>query len=186
MLIRLIFLCALLCGLTFAQEATSPLGSPSGNAPAKVQRRAMLEFTYEPEAGRLEIKALNRDGSQAFPLESLRLTAIGDRFEQGRKVTAAVEGLNDSSFRVQLGLPEGAWNLVFEAVAGGERLTGSHVLGVGRSPLTARLALVRPPDREVSRLSLVALLVFVIPVALGLLAVGWAVMGRMRAARAEA
>ena len=182
MLIRLILLCAFLCGLAFAQEASNP----SGNAPAKVQRRAMLEFTYDPEAGRLEIKALNRDGSQAFPLESLRLTAIGDRFEQGRKVTATVEGLNDSSFRVQLGLPEGAWNLVFEAVAGGERLTGSHVLGVGKSPITARLALVRPPDREVSRLSLVTLLVFAVPVGLGLVAVAWAMLGRMRSARAEA
>ena len=171
-------LAVLLCGLGVAQEAP-------GNAPAQVRRRALLELQYQPDGDTLRLEARNRDGSQDFPLEALKLHAIGDQAERGRRVDISVERVNDSGFRAQPGLPEGAWNLVLEATAGGERLVGYYWLGVDKSPVQARVALVRAPDAEVSRLSWWAIAVFAVPVGLGALAVAWGLVGRARAAQTE-
>jgi hypothetical protein len=167
-----------LLGLTFAQPATE--------LPAKIERRAILEFSYEPDQGILEAHAFSPDGSNPFPLEKFDVAALADRLEQGRVEHTTVTRLDDSSFRAQLGLAEDSgWNLLFDVVAGGEELKGSYLLQVTRSTARGKLALVRPPTEEISRLSLITALLVGIPLAIAAIVVALTLFRRAQESRAE-
>ncbi len=99
---------------------------------------------------------------------------------------ATVERTSDTTYTVNLGLPEGEWNLHVKAEANGERLEGLYLLGVGTSPINGQLALA-PPNPEVSRITWIIGLMLGIPVALGVLVTVLAVFSKARqTARAEA
>jgi hypothetical protein len=154
--------------------------------PAKIERRAILEFSYEPDAGVLEAHAFTPNGKDPFPLEKFDVSALADRIEQGRIEHTTVTRLNDSSFRAQLGLAQDTgWNLQFDAVAGGEALKGSFLLQVTQSTARGKLALVRPPTEEISRLSLITSLLVGIPLSIAAIVVGLTVFRRAQVARAE-
>jgi hypothetical protein len=169
---------SLTSSLTFAQPAT--------DMPAKIERRAILEFSYEPDGGILEAHAFTPDGSNPFPLEKFDVSALADRLEQGRVEHTTVTRLDDSSFRAQLGLAEDSgWNLLFDVVAGSEALKGSYLLQVTKSTARGKLALVRPPTEEISRLSLITSLLVGIPLAIAAIVVGLTLFRRAQVARAE-
>jgi hypothetical protein len=169
---------SLTSSLTFAQ--------PASELPAKIERRAILEFSYEPESGILEAHAFTPDGSNPFPLEKFDVSALADRLEQGRVEHTTVTRLDDSSFRAQLGLAEDSgWNLLFDVVAGGEALKGSYLLQVTKSTARGKLALVRPPTEEISRLSLITSLLVGIPLSIAAIVVAFTLFRRAQAARAE-
>jgi hypothetical protein len=164
--------------LTFAQ--------PASDLPAKIERRAILEFSYEPDEGILEAHTFTPDGSNPFPLEKFDVSALADRLEQGRVEHTTVTRLDDSSFRAQLGLAEDSgWNLLFDVVAGGEALKGSYLLQVTKSTARGKLALVRPPTEEISRLSLITSLLVGIPLSIAAIVVALTLFKRAQAARAE-
>jgi hypothetical protein len=173
-----IALLGLTSSLTFAQ--------PSSDLPAKIERRAILEFSYEPDEGILEAHAFTPDGSNPFPLEKFDVSALADRLEQGRVEHTTVTRLDDSSFRAQLGLAEDSgWNLLFDVVAGGEALKGSYLLQVTKSTARGKLALVRPPTEEISRLSLITALLVGIPLSITAFILALTFLQRAQAARAE-
>jgi hypothetical protein len=145
--------------------AQTGVGQPQ--SPIKIERRAILEFSYEPEEGILEAHALTPNGADAFPLENFAVSALADRLEQGRVEHTSVTRLDDSGFRAQLGLAQDTgWNLQFEVIAGGETLKGSYLLQVTQATTRGRLALTRPPTKEISRLSLLTSLLVGIPLGL--------------------
>ena len=151
-----------------------------------IRRKAIMEFTFDPSVGRMDVGILNATGTGAFRLDSLEVTAIGDQWERGRSVRASVERTSDSTFTVNLGLPEGEWNLHVKASAGGESLEGLYLLGVGKSPTNGQFALT-PPNPEVNRITWIIGLMLGIPVALGVLVTLFAVIAKARqTARAEA
>ncbi len=151
-----------------------------------IRRKAIMEFTFDPSLGRMDVGVLNATGSAAFKLDSLEINAIGDQWERGRSVRASVERTSDATFRVNLGLPEGEWNLHVKAEANGERLEGLYLLGVGESVTRGQFALA-PPNPEVNRITWIIGLMLGIPVALGVLVTVLAVIARARqTARAEA
>jgi hypothetical protein len=169
---------SLTSSLTFAQPATE--------LPAKIERRAILEFSYEPDEGILEAHAFTPDGSNPFPLEKFDVSALADRLEQGRVEHTTVTRLDDSSFRAQLGLAEDSgWNLLFDVVAGGEALKGSYLLQVTKSTARGKLALVRPPTEEISRLSLITSLLVGIPLSIAAMVVALTLFKRAQAARTD-
>ena len=154
--------------------------------PAKIERRAILEFTYQPDDGILEAHAFTPNGADPFPLEQFNVFALADRLEQGRVEHTTMTRLNDSGFRAQLGLTQDTgWNIQFDAVAGGEALKGSYLLQVTQSTARGKLALVRPPTEEISRLSLITSLLVGIPLGIAAIVVGWTVFRRSQVARAE-
>jgi hypothetical protein len=164
--------------LVAAQTAT--------DSPAKIERRAILEFSYEPDQGILEARAFTPDGSNPFPLEKFEVSALADRLEQGKVEHTTVTRLDDSGFRAQLGLPQDTgWNLLFDVVAGGETLKGSYLLQVTTSTAQGKLALVRPPTEEISRLSLITSLLVGIPLGIAAIVVGLTLFRRAQVARAE-
>ena len=176
--IFVIVLFSLTSSLSIAQSAT--------DLPAKIERRAILEFSYEPDEGILEAHTFTPDGSNPFPLEKFEVSALADRLEQGRIEHTTVTRLNDSSFRAQLGLTQDTgWNLLFDVVAGGEALKGSFLLQVTGSTAKGKLALVRPPTEEISRLSLITSLLIGIPLGIAAIVVGLTLFRRARVARAE-
>jgi hypothetical protein len=163
---------------SFAQSDTSPA--------ARIERRAILEFTYEPDGGILEAHALTPNGADPFPLEKFAVFALADRLEQGQVEHTTVTRLNDSSFRAQLGLAQDTgWNLQFDAVAGGEALKGSYLLQVTQSTARGKLALVRPPTEEISRLSLITSLLVGIPLGMAAIVVSLTLFRRAQVTRAE-
>jgi hypothetical protein len=173
-----IALLGLTSSLTFAQ--------PASDLPAKIERRAILEFSYEPDEGILEAHAFTPDGSNPFPLEKFEVSALADRLEQGRVEHTTVTRLDDSSFRTQLGLAEDSgWNLLFDVVAGGEALKGSYLLQVTKSTARGKLALVRPPTEEISRLSLITSLLVGIPLSIAAIVVALTLFRRAQVAQAE-
>lgn len=163
---------------TFAQSAT--------DLPARIERRAILEFSYEPEGGILEAHAFTPDGSNVFPLEKFDVSALADRLEQGRVEHTTVTRMDDSGFQAQLGLTEDTgWNLLFDVVAGGETLKGSYLLQVTQSTARGKLALIRPPTEEISRLSLITSLLVGIPLSIAAIVVGLTLFRRAQLARSE-
>ena len=164
--------------LTNAQSAT--------DLPAKIERRAILEFSYEPDEGILTAHAFTPDGSNPFPLEKLEISALADRLEQGRVEHTTVTRLDDSSFRAQLGLTQDTgWNLLFDVVAGGEALKGSFLLQVTKSSARGKLALVRPPTEEISRLSLITSLLIGIPLGIAAIVVALTLFRRTQTTQNE-
>jgi hypothetical protein len=173
-----IALSSLTSSLTSAQTASE--------LPAKIERRAILEFSYEPNGGMLEAHAFTPNGADPFPLEKFEVSALADRLEQGRIEHTTVTRLDDSSFRAQLGLAQDTgWNIQFDAVAGGEALKGSYLLQVTQSTARGKLALVRPPTEEISRLSLITSLLVGIPLGIAAIVVGLTLFKRAQVARAE-
>jgi hypothetical protein len=174
--------------LVMAFMITSSLvaAQTAADSPAKIERRAILEFSYEPDQGVLEARAFTPDGSNPFPLEKFEVSALADRLEQGRVEHTTVTRLDDSGFRAQLGLPqETGWNLLFDVVAGGEVLKGSYLLRVTKSTARGKLALVRPPTEEISRLSLITALLVGIPLSITAIVVAFTLFRRAQVARAE-
>jgi hypothetical protein len=172
--------------LTASLNSSLILAQPATDTPAKIERRAILEFSYEPEDGILEAHAFTPNGADPFPLEKFEVSALADRLEQGRVERTTVTRLDDSSFRAQLGLAEDSgWNLLFDVVAGGEVLKGSYLLRVTKSTARGKLALVRPPTEEISRLSLITSLLVGIPLGIAAIVVGLTLFRRAQVARAE-
>lgn len=168
-----------LCSSHAVAQSAEPLA-------AKIERRAILEFTYQPEDGLLEARAFTPNGTDPFPLEQFNVFALGDRLEQGRVEHTTVTRLNDSSFRAQLGLAQDTgWNLQFDVLAGGEALKGSYLLQVTQSTARGKLALVRPPTEEISRLSLITSLLVGIPLGITAIVVALTLFRRAQVARAE-
>jgi hypothetical protein len=175
----------LLIAVVFVYLSTS-LAQSSESLPAKIERRAILEFTYQPEDGILEARAFTPNGADPFPLEQFNVFALADRLEQGRVEHATVTRLNDSSFRAQLGLVQDTgWNIQFDVIAGGEALKGSYLLQVTQSTARGKLALVRPPTEEISRLSLITSLLVGIPLGIAAIVVALTLFRRAQLARAE-
>jgi hypothetical protein len=172
---------------TTLEPASEPVSQPSPNdLPAKIERRAILEFKYEPKDGVLEANALTPNGADPFPLEQFTVFAIGERPEQGRSEPTKVERLSDSGYRSQLRLSRDVgWNVQFEVLAGGERLTGSYLLSEAQATVGGRVALVRPPTQEISRLSLITSLLVGIPLTITALVVLLTVVRRAQLAKLE-
>ena len=180
-----IFIVALL-SLTSSLTLNPVIAQSAGDLPAKIERRAILEFSYEPDEGILTAHAFTPDGSNPFPLEKLEISALADRLEQGRVEHTTVTRLDDSSFRAQLGLTQDTgWNLLFDVVAGGEALKGSYLLQVTKSSAQGKLALVRPPTEEISRLSLITSLLIGIPLGIAAIVVALTLFKRAQVARSE-
>jgi hypothetical protein len=178
---------AICVSITFLGLTSSQIqAQPAAELAAKIERRAILEFTYEPEDGILEAHAFTPNGADPFPLEKFEVSALADRLGQGRVEHTTVTRLDDSSFRAQLGLAEdNGWNVLFDVVAGGEALKGSYLLQVTASTARGKLALVRPPTEEISRLSLITSLLVGIPLSIAAIVVALTLFKRAQVARAE-
>ena len=147
----------------------------------KAQRLALLTFVFDPSDGSLQITALEPDGAKRYALDQITVSALGE----GRSIAAALNRVDASSFKGELNLSEGVWNLVIRATQGEQRLEGQFALGVGQSVATGRVPLV-PPNPEVGRLTWIFGLMFGVPLGLAALVVLAAVLFKQRRPKASA
>jgi hypothetical protein len=156
------------------------------NSSAKVQRKGVAVFNFEPKSGRMELGIFGANGTDAMKVDSLQINAIGDQWERGRTVPGNVERAGGSSFVVTFGLPEGEWNMHLKAVVGGQPLEGLYLLSVGKFPTKGQFALTAPSP-EVNRMVWIVSLMLGVPIALGVLLTLFSLVSKARqAARLEA
>jgi hypothetical protein len=156
------------------------------NSDAKIQRKGVVEFSFEPKSGRMDLAVFAANGTGALKVDSLQVNAIGDQWERGRTVPGEVERAGSSAFGVTLGLPEGDWNIHLKAVVGGQALEGLYLMNVGKYPSRGQFALT-PPSPEVNRMVWIVSLMLGVPLALGVLLTLLTVVSRARQAeRVEA
>ena len=132
----------------------------------KPQRLALLAFEYDPEDGALNVTALEPDGAKRYALDAITVSAIGE----GRTIRASLNRVDAASFKGELNLSEGTWNLVIRGAQGQQRLEGQYALGVGGSVASGRVPLVAP-NPEVGRLTWIVGLMFGVPLGLAALVV---------------
>ena len=158
----------------------------SDNAKAEVRRKGVVEFRFDPKAGRMDLAVFAPNGTDAINVDSLQVNAIGDQWERGRTIPGEVQRTGAGAFTVLLGLPEGTWNIHFKATINRQPLEGLYLLGVGKFQSSGRFAL-SAPSPEVNRMIWIVSLMLGVPVALGILVALVAVVSRARqTARAEA
>jgi hypothetical protein len=175
-----IFLTILFLLVSFA------LAQESSNLPAKIQRQAIVNFDYDPDGGNIVLQVLDASGTQKLAVDKLEVRAIGDEGENGRTIPANLSRVNPSSFKGEMALNEGQWNVAIKLESAGKKLEGSYFLNVGKSSTTGVVPMV-PPNPEVGRMGTIVSLMLGIPMALALVALFVGIVSKNRAqARAEA
>jgi hypothetical protein len=149
------------------------------NSAAKVQRKGVAVFNFEPKLGRMELSVFGANGIDALKVDSLQINAIGDQWERGRTVPGNVERAGKSSFVVTFGLPEGEWNMHLQAVMDGQPLEGLYLLSVGKFASKGQFALTSPSP-EVNRMVWIVSLMLGVPIALGVLLTLFSVVSKAR------
>lgn len=158
----------------------------SGNSDAKVQRKGVAVFSFEPKSGRMDLGVFAANGTDVLKVDSLQVNAIGDQWERGRTIPGEIVRSGGSGFTLTLGLPEGDWNIHLKAVVDGQALEGLYLLGVGKYPSRGQFALTAPSP-EVNRMVWIVSLMLGVPLALGVLLTLLTVVSRARRVeRAEA
>jgi hypothetical protein len=156
------------------------------NLPAKINRQAMVNFDYDPDGGDIVLQVLDAAGTKKFAVDKLEVKAIGDEGENGRTIPANLARVNASSFRGEMALNEGQWNMQIRLEIGDQKLDGSYFLNVSKSSTSGVIPMV-PPNPEVGRMGQLVGLMFGIPMALALVALFVGIVAKNRAqARSEA
>jgi hypothetical protein len=168
----------LLASVALAQETT--------NLPAQIQRQAIVNFDYDPDGGDVVLQVLDAKGTQKQAVDKLEVRAIGDEGENGRSIPANLSRVSPSSFKGEMALNEGQWNMQLKLEIGDQKLEGSYFLNVSKSSTSGQIPMV-PPNPEVGRMGTIVGLMLGIPMALALLALFVGIVAKNRAqARAEA
>jgi hypothetical protein len=166
--------------------ASLTLAQTESNLPAKIQRQAIVNFDYDPDGGGIVLQVLDVAGTQKLPIEALDIRAIGDEGENGRSIPGNLTRVSSSSFKGEMALNEGQWNLQVNIDTGSKKLEGSYFLNVAKSSTSGKIPMV-PPNPEVSRMGQIVSLMLGIPLTLALLALAVGIISKNRAqARAEA
>ncbi len=180
---------SILVGILACLSLVSSLGwaqTTNENSAAKVQRKGVAVFNFEPKSGRMDLSLFAANGTDALKVDSLQVNAIGDQWERGRTVPGNVERAGRGSFIVTFGLPEGDWNIHVKAVVDGQPLEGLYLLNVGKFPSKSQFALTAPSP-EVNRMVWIVSLMLGVPIALGVLLTLFSVVSKARqTARLEA
>ena len=156
------------------------------NLPAKITRQDIVNFDYDPDGGSLVLQVYDAKGRQKFGVDQLEVKAIGDEGENGRSIPANLARVNGSSFRGEMALNEGQWNVQVKLEVGDQKLEGSYFLNVSKSSTSGVIPMV-PPNPEVGRMGQLVGLMLGIPMVLGLLALFVGIVAKNRAqARGEA
>jgi hypothetical protein len=156
------------------------------NIPAQIKRQAIVNFDYDPDGGSIVLQVLDTKGTQKFAVDKLEVKAIGDEGENGRTIPANLARVSTSSFRGEMALNEGQWNVQVKLEVGDKKLEGSYFLNVSKSSTSGVIPMV-PPNPEVGRLGQIVGLMLGIPMALALVALFVGIVAKNRAqARAEA
>ncbi len=173
----LLTLLFLLAPLSVAQET---------NIPAKITRQAIVNFDYDPDGGNIVLQVLDAKGTGKFAVDKLETRAIGDEGENGRTIPANLARVSPSSFKGEMALNEGQWNVQVKLEVGNQKLEGSYFLNVGKSSSSGVIPMV-PPNPEVGRMGQLVGLMIGVPMVLALLAFFVGIIAKNRAqARAEA
>jgi hypothetical protein len=179
---------AILMGILACVTLVLSLGSAqttNENSAAKVQRKGVAVFSFEPKSGRMDLGVFGANGTDAIKVDSLQVNAIGDQWERGRTVPGNVERAGGGSFIVTFGLPEGEWNMHLKAVVDGQSLEGLYLLSVGKFPTKGQFALTAPSP-EVNRMVWIVSLMLGVPIALGVLLTLFSMVSKaQQAARLE-
>jgi hypothetical protein len=156
------------------------------NLPTKITRQAIVNFEYEPDGGSLVLQVLDAAGTKKFAVDKLEVRAIGDEGENGRSIPANLARVSASSFKGEMALNEGQWNMQLKLEVGEQKLEGSYFLNVSKSSTSGVIPMV-PPNPEVGRMGRIVGLMLGIPMALALVALFVGIIAKNRAqSRAEA
>jgi hypothetical protein len=156
------------------------------NSGAKVQRKGVVVFNFDPKPSRMDLGIFGANGTDALKVDSIQVNAIGDQWERGRTVAGNVERAGSGSFVVTFGLPEGDWNIHVRAVVDGQPLEGLYLLNVGKFASKGQFALTIPSP-EVNRMVWIVSLMLGVPIALGVLLTLFSLVSKARqTARLEA
>ena len=178
MIARVFLTVLFLTSLSFAQVET--------NLPAKIQRQAIVNFDYDPDGGTINLQVLDTQGTTKLAVDKLEVRAIGDEGENGRSIPANLARSSNSSFKGEMALNEGQWNMQVKLEIGNKKLEGSYFLNVSKSSTSGKIPMV-PPNPEVSRLGTIVSLMLGIPMTLALVALAVGIISKNRAqARSEA
>ncbi len=162
------------------------LAEDTANLPAKIRRQAIVNFNYDPDGGDIVLQVLDANGRQKQAVDKLEVRAIGDEGENGRSIPANLFRVTDSSFKGEMALNEGQWNMQIKLEIGRQKLEGSYFLNVSKSSTSGQVPMV-PPNPEVDRMGRIVSLMLGIPMALALVALFVGIVAKNRAqARAEA
>jgi hypothetical protein len=168
----------LLTPFVWSQETT--------NLPTKINRQAIVNFDYDPDGGNIVLQVLDAAGTKKRSVDKFEVKAIGDEGENGRTIPANLSRVSPSSFKGEMALNEGQWNVQVKLEVGNQKLEGSYFLNVGKSSSSGVIPMV-PPNPEVGRMGQLVSLMFGIPMALALVALFVGIVAKNRAqARAEA
>ncbi len=156
------------------------------NIPAKIQRQAIVNFDYDPDGGNIVLQVFDAGGTKKLSVDKFEVKAIGDEGENGRSIPANLARVSPSSFKGEMALNEGQWNVAVKLEIGNQKLEGSYFLNVGKSSSSGVIPMV-PPNPEVGRMGQLVGLMIGIPMVLALLAFFVGIIAKNRAqARAEA
>jgi hypothetical protein len=156
------------------------------NIPAKINRQAIVNFDYDPDGGDIVLQVLDAPGTQKLAVDKLEVRAIGDEGENGRSIPANLSRISGSSFKGEMALNEGQWNMQIKLELGNKKLEGSYFLNVSKSSTSGVIPMI-PPNPEVGRLGQIVALMLGIPMALALVALFVGIVAKNRAqARSEA
>jgi hypothetical protein len=162
------------------------LAQDSGNVATKIQRQAIVSFDYDPDGGAINLQVLDTQGTSKLAVDKLEVRAIGDEGENGRSIPANLTRISESSFKGEMALNEGQWNMQVKLEIEDKKLEGSYFLNVSKSSTSGKIPMV-PPNPEVSRLGTIVSLMLGIPMALALVALALGIIAKNRAqAQAEA
>ncbi len=158
----------------------------ANNIPAKIQRQAIVNFDYDPDGGNIVLQVLDAKGTQKLAVDKLEVKAIGDEGENGRSIPANLARVSASSFKGEMALNEGQWNVQVKLEVGDRKLEGSYFLNIGKSSSSGVIPMVLP-NPEVGRMGQLVGLMLGIPMVLALLAFFVGIIAKNRAqVRAEA
>jgi nitrogen fixation protein FixH len=156
------------------------------NIPAKINRQAIVNFDYDPDGGSIVLQVVDAVGTKKLSVDKLEVKAIGDEGENGRTIPANLARVSASSFKGEMALNEGQWNVAVKLEVGDQKLEGSYFLNVSKSSTSGVIPMV-PPNPEVGRMGQLVGLMIGIPMVLALLAFFVGIIAKNRAqARAEA
>lgn len=156
------------------------------NLPTKITRQAIVNFDYDPDGGSIVLQVLDAPGTQKLTVDKLEVRAIGDEGENGRSIPANLARVSPSSFKGEMALNEGQWNMQVKLEVGDKKLEGGYFLNVSKSSSSGVIPMV-PPNPEVGRMGQIVGLMLGIPMVLALLALFAGIVAKNRAqARSEA
>jgi hypothetical protein len=156
------------------------------NLPAKITRQAIVSFDYDPDGGDIVLQVLDAAGTKKLPVDKLEVRAIGDEAENGRSIPANLSRINPTSFKGEMALNEGQWNVQVKLEIGDKKLEGGYFLNVSKSSTSGVIPMI-PPNPEVARMGQLVSLMLGVPMILALVALFVGIVAKNRAqARSEA